>query len=303
MKKILITGGSGLLALNWALTARDTCHVILGLHRRNVSLLNVSSQLLNLDDAEDLERQILKIGPDIVIHAAGLTSVEQCENDPGLAHHVNVVISDNVALVCAKLGIKFVLISTDHLFSGNDLLVNEDHPHAPINVYGMTKAEAELRVLERDSQSLVIRTNFYGWGTSYRQSFSDFILYSLRGNKDLSLFGDVFYTPILIQDLKSAVQSLLDLNAAGVYNVVGDERISKYDFGLKIAAQFNLDNKKIIFSSIEDQDFLVKRPKEMSLDNSKVCNVLGRKLGGVCEQILRLHQQEINGLAKELIAL
>lgn len=303
MKKILITGGSGLLASNWALTVRDRFAVTLGLHRRSVSLLDVTSKSLNLDAAVELERQISEIGPDVVIHAAGLTSVERCESDPQLAHHVNVVIADNVARVCESLGVKFVLISTDHLFSGSSSLVNEEDPHAPVNVYGKTKAEAESRVLERHSQSLVIRTNFYGWGTSYRQSFSDIIIWSLRNNRDLPLFGDVFYTPILIQDLVSAVHDLLEVSAVGVYNVVGDERISKYDFGLKIADEFNLNNKKITLSNISERNCLVKRPKDMSLDNSKVCKVLGRKIGGVNEQIFRLHRLEMNGIAQELAKL
>ena len=51
------------------------------------------------------------------------------------------------------------------------------------------------------NNALIIRTNFFGWGTSYRQSFSDFVIDNLRKGNNITLFNDVFYTPILIETL------------------------------------------------------------------------------------------------------
>ncbi len=205
-----------------------------------------------------------------------------------------------MARACARLGLPLVHISTDHLFSGEASLVNETHLVAPKNVYGRTKAEAEGRVLDAHSQSLVVRTNFYGWGPSYRRSFSDVIVGALRSGKELNLFKDVFYTPILIEAAAQAVHDLIGLKASGIFHVVGDERISKYDFGLKIAEGFNLTPGGIKLGVLADRPELVRRPQDMSLSNRKACRVLGRKLGGIDEHIARLHQQEQNGLAREV---
>ncbi len=297
---ILITGGSGLLALNWALEIRDRYSVILGLHERDISLAGVESQRIELNSVDHITRSFEEVQPQIVIHAAGLTSVEDCEAKPDLARHINIELAVNVANTCNKLGLPFVHISTDHLFAGDVSFIEENSPVAPRNVYGRTKAEAEFQVLAAHPQALVIRTNFYGWGPGYRRSFSDVIIDGLRSGKELTLFQDVFYTPILVETLVGAVHGLIDLKASGIYHVVGDERITKYEFGLKIAKEFGLDPCVIKPGFLADQTWLVQRPHEMSLSNKKTCNLLGTKLGDVGSGIARLRRQEQEGFTREI---
>lgn len=299
-KTVLITGGSGLLALNWAAAIRDRYSVVLGLHSQSTSLAGVDARQINLESVDHLVCAFETVQPQIVIHAAGFTNVEECEAEPSLARHVNVDLATNVARACAKLNVPLVHISTDHLFSGEASLVDETHEVAPRNIYGQTKAEAELRVLEIHTQTLVIRTNFYGWGPSYRSSFSDVVIEALRSGKGMTLFKDVFYTPILIEVVVRAVHDLINLKASGIFHVVGDERISKYEFGLKIAKGFSLASDRVLSGFLADRSQLVRRPYDMSLSTQKVCRVLGRKLGGVDEHIARLRQQEQDGLAREL---
>lgn len=298
--RILITGGSGLLALNWALALRDRYSFTLSLHEREIALAGIQTARIDLESVDQLVRVFEIVQPQIVIHTAGLTSVEECEVKPNLAQHINVELAVNVAKACSKFGLQLIHISTDHLFSGEAPFVDETHPVEPQNIYGRTKAEAELRVLEAHAQALVIRTNFYGWGLNYRRSFSDVIIEGLRSGRELTLFNDVFYTPILIEKVIQATHDLIDLNTSGIIHVVGDERISKYEFGVKLAQEFNLDTRLIKPGHLTDQVSLVQRPHDMSLSNQKTCKLLGRKLGGVGEHIARLHQQEKNGLAQEL---
>ena len=300
---ILITGGSGLLALNWALAVREKFNVTLGLHDRKINLKDIRSILLDLDSKEALTQALEALQPQLVIHAAGLTSIEQCESNPTLAKYINVDLTKNLVMVCAKLNIPMVYISTDHLFSGNESLVQEDYPVSPVNVYAKTKAEAETCVLDSDAKALIIRTNFYGWGTSYRESFSDMVINHLRAGKKIILFKDIYYTPMLVEPFVYTVHELAHKKAKGIFNVVGDDRISKYDFGLRLAKEFNLDNGLIDAGKIIDKPSLVARPNDMSLSNKKVSNYLGRKMGGLDEHILKLKTQEVNGLAKELQAL
>jgi dTDP-4-dehydrorhamnose reductase len=297
---ILITGGSGLLALNWACALRDRQQIILGLHHRHISLDGALAVRINLDSSDDLMQKIKFIQPQYVIHAAGLTSVEKCESNPILARELNVILAINVAKVCAVLKIPFTHISTDHLFSGNEAFAVENFPASPVNIYGITKAEAELRVLEENPEALVIRTNFFGWGTRYRQSFSDFIIRGLRAKKKLELFDDVFYSPILVEALAQATHDLMALNAKGIFNVVGSKRLSKFDFGLKLAKEFDLDVGLIKATQITRQSLLVKRPLDMSLSNKKAVGFLGRDFGTINDHLARLRQQEKNGMAMEL---
>jgi dTDP-4-dehydrorhamnose reductase len=300
---VYITGGSGLLALNWALEIRGRQRVLLGLHSRKVAPAGIETRAARLDSIPALVEDFTEVGASLVVHTAGLTTVEGCESNPALAQRINVEIAENVARACANLGLPLVHISTDHLFSGEVPLVDEDEPTDPINVYGRTKAEAEVRVLAAHPGALVVRTNFFGWGPQYRRSFSDTILASLRSGEPTTLFQDVFYTPILIENLVRAVHELVDRGVSGIFNVTGDERISKCDFGYMIAREFDLDPRLIRPGFLADKPGLVQRPHDMSLSNTKIAKLLGRKLGGPREHLARLQEQEQMGLASEMRAL
>lgn len=291
------------MAVNWGGAERKSRRVILGCHTRSIALAGVESCSIELGSVDQFLHVLDEKGPELVVHTAGLTNVEACESDPGLARLVNMELAANVAQACARRQIALVHISTDHLFSDDRPLVGEEHPISPVNVYAATKAAAEQEVLSAHPQALVIRTNFFGWGPNYRPSFSDRILNALRRGTHIDLFHDVFFTPILIERLVTAVHDLVASGAHGIYHVVGDERVSKHAFGIALAQAAGLDAELIRSSSIREQRGLVRRPLDMSLSNVKARARLGRKLGPLAEDISRLMQQEDHGLAQEIQSL
>ena len=293
MSAILITGGTGLLAVNWATRVSASHTVSLAIHTRKITLPNARSIVVNLESVNGVRRILDKLAIDTVIHTAAMTDIEECEKVPELARHVNVTLANNVAQASREHGARLVHISTDHLFDGTSPMRTEDDPIAPLNVYARTKAEAENTVLEACPDALVIRTNFYGWGTSYRSSFSDAILTSLNAGRPVMLFEDVFYTPILTGVLVDAAHKLLSDEQTGIFNIVGDQRISKFDFGLKVAEEFGLDSRLINRSLLSERRDLTSRPLEMSLSNHKVCSVLGGRLGTVGDHLARMRQESM----------
>lgn len=297
---IFLTGGSGLLAVNWFYTKKQEYSIYLGLNERIISLKDANLIFIDVETVDSFKNQLKNIQPSFVIHAAGLTSVEKCEENPDLAYQINVDLPKLVSLATKELNIPLVHISTDHLFNGKSSMVVEDEPTCPTNVYGETKALAEKSIMKINPNALIIRTNFYAWGTTYRKSFSDFIIYSLRKRESISLFDDVFYTPILAEKLIETVHELLQKKAKGIFNIVSDDRISKYNFGILIAEEFGLDKSLIHRSSLKDKPNLVRRPVDMSLSNKKVKDLLGRNLGTVKEHIAKLHQQEIGSKIQEI---
>jgi len=297
---MLITGGAGLLALNWAQLMRGQFNIYLVLHKRNVKLSGTTASHFQLSSIEEIQENFEYLKPQVVVHTAGLTSIEACESNPELANHINVNLAENMAKVCEKLNIPLVHISTDHLFSGTEQNVDEGHPIAPQNIYAKTKAEAEIRVLDSYPDALVVRTNFFGYGPTYRASFSDMIINKLSEKSKLTLFQDVFYTPVFSGVLVQAVHDLVRAKVSGIFNVVGDERLSKYEFGMKLAESYGLDKSYILKGDFLNQSNLVRRPSDMSLSNEKVCKVLGRKMGSVEEQLKMLHQQYETGYAREI---
>jgi len=299
-KRVVITGGSGLLALNWACAVRDHWDVVLGTHLHKVKLEGVSIYNLDLDNLEKLKIQFDDISPDLVVHTAGLSNVDRCEESPDDALYANAVLARNVAQVAAVAGIKLVHISTDHLFSGSKSLYPENSIPEPLNEYARSKLIAEEWVHGDYPESLIVRTNFFGWGYSTRQSFSDWIIYNLRSNVKLSLFDDVYFTPILVDSLALAAHKLVEKNAIGVYNVVGDERVSKYEFAQKLILHFDLPNDLIVRNSVESARLVAQRPHDMSLSNIKVQKILDENLGTLGDYFSALHLQELDGRRDEL---
>lgn len=243
------------------------------------------------------------VRPAAVVHTAGLTNVEACEADPAAARRVNVDMASHVAEACAARDIALLHVSTDQLFSGDAAMVAETADVAPMNTYARTKADAERAVAAAHPGALIARTNFYGWGTRYRESFSDRILRALRAQEPISLFTDVFFTPLPASEFARAALELLDAGASGVLHVSGDERLSKHEFGLRLARTFALDRSLIREGRLRDAALRAPRPHDMSLSNGAARRLLGRPLGGVDAHLAALREQERIGLAEELQSL
>mgnify|MGYP003988938321 CR=1 FL=1 len=292
MENVIITGGSGLLALNWAFFKKNDTQITLLLHKRKVSIGGVNSIFINLESEIAMYEFLSKKQQCIVIHCAAITNVDYCEKNSKAAFETNVLISKKLAKVCYKLDIKFVHISSDHLFSGLNLFSTEQSEISPLNVYGASKAKAEEVVLKNNPESLIIRTNFFGWGTSYRASFSDFLIIALRENKKISLFTDIFYTPIYAKNLIKFVHMLINSNYKGVFNIVGSERVSKYEFGKMIFNNFSGNMNLITKVQYEGQVNSIQRPSDMSLSNNKLLITLNTKIEKLEDQIQDLKSDE-----------
>jgi dTDP-4-dehydrorhamnose reductase len=300
---IFITGGAGLLAVNWAAAVKDRFEVTLGLHTRQISMEGVTCRVVPLDSLDAIRAAIREAKATVVVHSAAMTSVDACETAPKAAYQVNVEIARNVAQACKSEGAKLVHISTDHVFSGADSMMDEQAKVQPINVYAQTKLAAETAVLEVCPDAIVARTNFFGWGLPYRKSFSDTILDALFSGHELGLFSDAYFTPILMSPLIDATHSLVEKCSQGVFHIAGDERLSKYDFGLRIAKYFNLDASLIKATSLATRGDLVLRPLDLSLSNKKIRNVLGSELPNLSmdNQLKRLALEKVKSIQLQVL--
>lgn len=297
----MITGGAGLLAVNWAAMVKDRFAVTLGMHKRRISMNGVDSRFIDLNSPSAIATELEQINAALVINTAAITNVDVCELEPQIARHTNVDIAYNVALACKTHGAKLVHISTDHVFGGTHSMLSEAAAIDPINVYAQTKADGEATVLDACPNAIVARTNFFGWGLPYRKSFSDSIIESLSAGCQISLFSDAYFTPILMEILINAAHELVDLDASGIFHMSGDERISKYDFGLRIAQTFDLDAGLINPTLLAERLDLTPRPLDLSLDNFKLRNAVGYAIGDVGSQLERLRSQHIRKLNLEIL--
>jgi dTDP-4-dehydrorhamnose reductase len=191
-----------------------------------------------------------------------------------------------IAKMTSELGIKLIHISTDHLFDGKSKNYTEEAKTMPLNIYSKSKLLGENEVIKNDKNALIIRTNFFGNGPHYKPSFSDRIISTLRQKKNILLFNNVYYTPISIEELASCVLMLINNNLSGIFNVAGNERITKYEFGLKIADLINESKDLVIPIDIEEKKDLTIRPKDMSLSNAKLFKAINPKITPLSNQII-----------------
>lgn len=280
------------MATNWAAAVRSSYAVTLGLHQRRIAMAGVECRVLSLDSVESIAAAIRQANAAIVVHSAAMTNVDACEEAHEYAVHVNTNIARNVALACRSEGAKLVHVSTDHVFSGINSMMDEGDIVEPINIYAQTKAAGEVAVMDACPNAIVARTNFFGWGLPYRKSFSDSIVEQLRAGREIGLFQDAYFTPILMNLLVKAAHELVDSNVEGVFHVAGDERVSKYEFGLSIARVFGLDAELIKPTRLAERHDLVPRPRDLSLDNTKMRTVIGHSVGDMNSQVLQLLANE-----------
>ena len=148
MSRIVITGGSGLLGLNWALARKNFDEVYLFLHKRSLSIDGINTQFVDLQNSSEIGRILKIIKPDLVVHTAALTNVDLCDEFPSESKLSNVDIAVNVARQAFKLNIALAHISTDHLFDGANAKYTEEDSIYPLNTYGRHKARAENLIQE-----------------------------------------------------------------------------------------------------------------------------------------------------------
>lgn len=277
-----------MLGVNFAWQAAK-CHSIAGSFFNNpVRDLRFESVALDITCKQSVQEVCKRISPDVVIHTAAMTNVELCEDNPVLAGGLNHVATRNVAESARDIKAKLVHISTDHLFDGQNPWSNETDIPTPLNVYAKTKAIAEEEVLQTCTDGLIIRTNFFGWGTQRRSSFSDWILNNLSTNSELTMFQDSYFTPILINDLVDIILKLVCSDARGIFNVVGRERVSKYEFAIKLAQYFGYPITSIKPIEMDKHAFKATRPKDMSLSSQKISAYLGKSMPNVDESLSSL---------------
>ncbi len=222
---------------------------------------------------------------DTIIHAAAITNIEDCQKNQKKCFKINVILTKLLSKICYINKIKFIFISTDQIFNRNISFKSELLKRNPCNYYGYSKSVAEKETLINNKDSMVIRTNFYGYGTKYRKSFSDWIIFNLNKKNKINVFDDVYFNPLYLKNLNIYLVNLIKLKSKGIFNLVSDEKLSKYEFAIKIASVFKLDKRLIIKSYFLFNNKLVKRPFDMTLTNKKLKKKLKLKSINVQKQI------------------
>ncbi|HZX13741.1 MAG TPA: dTDP-4-dehydrorhamnose reductase [Thermodesulfobacteriota bacterium] len=253
--RILITGSTGQLG-------RELIQVL-----ENDELLLLTHKDIDIRDPKLIQR-IVELKPNIVIHTAANTDVDECERYPESAFQVNTLGTQHVILGTEKVGAKLIYISTDYVFNGEKRVPYvESDETSPINVYGQSKLMGENYVRASSIPWIIVRTSWvYGVG---RKNFITNVLEWARDLPILKLVIDKTGSPTYAKDLALAINHLIRNEACGTYHAVGQGACTWLEYGQQILQILKIQ-KEIVPTAFNDLNRPAKRPCYSALSTDRL---------------------------------
>jgi len=249
-KTILVTGGGGLLGRSLA-----------ALNSRETRIEAFDRRQLDIADRAAIEAIVEERSPGVLINAAAMTDVDNCEREPSMAEHANVTGPATLAQVCSEYDVRLVQVSTDFVFDGtkNEPYTRDDRPN-PLSVYGRTKLEGELAVRDILPGALIVRTSWV-FGPGGKNFASRLFDYAAR-SKELKGITDMMSLPTYAPDLARRILELVTLHVSGVAHVTNSgEPATWYEvarIALDLAGRSDVEVVPVTVASL---DLPAPRPK------------------------------------------
>jgi dTDP-4-dehydrorhamnose reductase len=219
--RITIFGASGLLGK--ALMREWRGDAVTGLGSRDA----------DIRDAQQVRQVVRGTNPEWIVLAAAYTDVDGCESNQDLAFAVNRDGAVNVATAAKEVGARLVFLSSDYVFDGTKTMpYDTNDARNPRSVYGRTKAEAEIRLLELMPDCCIARTSWL-FGTGGK-CFPDTILKLAASRPALDVVDDQRGSPTYAVDLARAIIQLCRRNAGGIVHVTNAGDCTWFEFAKKI---------------------------------------------------------------------
>jgi dTDP-4-dehydrorhamnose reductase len=288
-KRILVTGSNGMLG-------QRIIHFFSNLE--NVELLACSVEdkqvpgsraveylQTDLRKRESIKGVVLNFYPDFIINAAAFTNVDLCESDKENAWKLNVKGVEYLAEACRALDAHLVHISSDYIFDGKRGPYSENSKPNPLGYYGRTKLASENALKISGAINTIIRTNVLFGVANSRPDFVRWVINSLREKKQINIVTDQINNPTYIDDLVSAISKIIEFRRQGIFNIGGRDLLSRYDFAIKIAKYFNLDESLINPIKTEDLKQAALRPLNSGLITIKAESQFGFKPHSIDETL------------------
>lgn len=280
--RILITGSTGLLGSTLHRTAPPDA-TLFGIYLSGRPLgqsLPGAIRAADIRDREQIEAVFAWAQPEVVIHTAGVNSVDYAERNRSEAYVSNVVGTKIVGEAARYCGARFIYISSNAVFDGEHPLYSEDDPVNPINYYGQLKVEAEEWVKGSGLSYAIVRPILmYGWPfPGGRGNLVTWCIQSLEQGQSIKVVDNVFSKPLWVTACAEVIWAIIQRGCGGVYHVAGADHLSLYEFLVLTARVFGLNADLI--EPVPDTYFssmLAPRPRDTSFSTEKVERELGLK--------------------------
>jgi dTDP-4-dehydrorhamnose reductase len=245
--RLLITGAEGQLATDLRGVLQGEVHAL-------------SRRELDITDREEVFRRVERIRPAWVINAAAYNDVDGAETEVEQAFAVNGRGPGNLADAATANGASIVHVSTDYVFDGEKgTAYNEDDLPNPINAYGRSKREGEMRVLASGAPACLVRTAWlYG---RHGNNFVKMVQAAAKAGKPLRMVTDQVGSPTWTADLATAIVALVNSPARGLFHVTNAGACSRFEQAKTILGS----STGLIPISSGESHRPARRPKNSSL--------------------------------------
>ena len=274
-KKLFLTGASGKLG-----------SVLITYLEKEYNLYSIGFKKkpkkgikLDLNNKYKVINTLNKIKPDIIVHLVAMTNVDECENNFNKAYNLNCNTTINLVNWAQKKKCRFIYISTDQVY--NNPGFNTEDDAKPKNVYSFTKYISENIVLSL-SNSVIIRTNFYGFFPNHKDSLVNWFIKTVKSKKKIKLVKNVFFNPLYINQLCLYILNIIkNLQITGIYNLGAKNKISKGKFLYNLAKKLNFDTRKMEYQNVDKLKLQAFRPKNMLMSVKKIEKILKKRMPNI----------------------
>ena len=259
--KILVTGASGLVGHYFCRKLAGQGHEVVPLSNAHKAGLEGEMQA-DICDEGRIRALVEEAEPEVLVHCAAMTNVDQCELQPELAKKINADATKNICDAANENGAKLVFISTSFVFGNSENELGEESATSPINSYGLTKMLAEKYIAGKAGDCLILRIDqpFCRPEAWQKPDMVARTLSQLRENRPFPVFTDWHNQPTYLPDLFEIATRLIGKKQGGIFHAMGAERISRHDWAVKIANTFGYDPSLVQPTSSSDSRLPAKRP-------------------------------------------
>ncbi len=237
--KIAVTGAAGLLGKGLTMVfARQ--HDVFPLTRAEA----------DITDAAQMRAMLTRIAPDIVVHAAAIPDIDECEKNPQQAWRVNTEATAHLASMAGDLNLRLALISTDAVFDGKSTRPYlETDPVNPPSVYGRTKVAAE-DIVRKNSDHWIFRVSvLFGPG---KANFVNKALCKAWGKEAFPAATDQLGSATYTLDAAETMLRVFASGPYGTFHLCNQGACSRYDLARYAVQSAGLDPSVVVRKSMKE---------------------------------------------------
>jgi dTDP-4-dehydrorhamnose reductase len=202
-----------------------------------------------------VRRLVGSFQPDLILHPAAYTYVDQCESDPGTAYRINALGTQNLALAAAQLNTALLYVSTNTVFDGHKATpyYEYDTPN-PESVYGRSKLAGEEYVKILLNRFYIVRTSWV-FGPRPTEGKLNFVRRMLQLGDErgaVTVVDDEISKPTYAPDLAAAIWQLAQTEAYGLYHLSNEGQASRFEFAQEIFRQAGRTQVQVTPSKLAD---------------------------------------------------